>query len=69
MLLPVNSSHRRALAPIATPDRLLLGPGPSNAHPKVLQALARTPIGHLDPLYVELMGEVQELLQIGRAHV
>ncbi len=63
MLLPVNSSHRRALAPIATPDRLLLGPGPSNAHPTVLQALARTPIGHLDPLYVELMGEVQELLR------
>ncbi len=60
---PVDSSHRRALAPIATPDRLLLGPGPSNAHPTVLQALSRTPIGHLDPLYVELMSEVQELLR------
>ncbi len=59
----VNNAHRRALGPIATPDRLLLGPGPSNAHPTVLQALARTPIGHLDPLYVELMGEVQELLR------
>lgn len=63
MLPPVNSAHRRTLAPIATPDRLLLGPGPSNAHPTVLQALARMPIGHLDPLYVELMGEVQELLR------
>jgi len=42
---------------------LLLGPGPSNAHPTVLQALSRTPIGHLDPLYVALMGEVQELLR------
>jgi alanine-glyoxylate transaminase/serine-glyoxylate transaminase/serine-pyruvate transaminase len=41
----------------------LLGPGPSNAHPTVLEALSRTPIGHLDPLYVELMGEVQELLR------
>jgi alanine-glyoxylate transaminase/serine-glyoxylate transaminase/serine-pyruvate transaminase len=61
--LPVNNAHRRTLAPINTPDRLLLGPGPSNAHPTVLQALARTPIGHLDPLYVELMGEVQELLR------
>jgi alanine-glyoxylate transaminase / serine-glyoxylate transaminase / serine-pyruvate transaminase len=29
----------------------------------VLQALSRTPIGHLDPLYVDLMGEVQELLR------
>jgi alanine-glyoxylate transaminase/serine-glyoxylate transaminase/serine-pyruvate transaminase len=59
----VNDAHRLALAPISTPDRLLLGPGPSNAHPTVLQALARTPIGHLDPLYIELMAEVQELLR------
>ncbi len=63
VLPPVNSAHRLALAPIATPDRLLLGPGPSNAHPTVLEALARTPIGHLDPLYIDLMGEVQELLR------
>lgn len=61
--LLVDSSHRRAIAPINTPDRLLLGPGPSNADPTVLKALSRTPIGHLDPLYVELMGEVQELLR------
>ena len=61
--LPVDSSHRRSIGPIATPDRLLLGPGPSNAHPTVLDALSRTPIGHLDPLYVELMSEVQELLR------
>jgi alanine-glyoxylate transaminase/serine-glyoxylate transaminase/serine-pyruvate transaminase len=63
VLPSLNQAHRRTLAPIATPDRLLLGPGPSNAHPTVLQALSRTPIGHLDPLYVELMGEVQELLR------
>lgn len=63
MLPSLNQAHRCTLAPIATPDRLLLGPGPSNAHPTVLQALSRTPIGHLDPLYVELMGEVQELLR------
>ena len=59
----VDSCHRSSIGPIDTPDRLLLGPGPSNAHPTVLQALSRTPIGHLDPLYVELMGEVQELLR------
>jgi len=63
VLPSLNQAHRRTLAPISTPDRLLLGPGPSNAHPTVLQALSRTPIGHLDPLYVELMGEVQELLR------
>jgi len=59
----VSDRHRLSLGPIATPDRLLLGPGPSNAHPTVLEALSRTPIGHLDPLYVALMGEVQELLR------
>ncbi len=63
MLPPVQSHHRRSLDPINTPSRLLLGPGPSNAHPTVLEALSRTPIGHLDPLYVELMGEVQGLLR------
>ena len=62
-LLPVDEAHRKSFAPINTPDRLLLGPGPSNAHPKVLEALSRTPIGHLDPLYVELMSEVQELMR------
>ncbi|MEB3308355.1 MAG: alanine--glyoxylate aminotransferase family protein [Cyanobacteriota bacterium] len=59
----VSDAHRIRLEPIATPERLLLGPGPSNAHPTVLQALSRSPIGHLDPLYIELMGEVQELLR------
>ena len=63
ILPPVNSAHRIQLEPIATPSRLLLGPGPSNAHPTVLAALARTPIGHLDPLYIQLMSEVQELLR------
>ena len=59
----VDQSHKTVLEPIATPSRLLFGPGPSNADPKVLQALARSPIGHLDPLYLKLMGEVLELLR------
>ncbi len=59
----MSDRHRLPLGPIATPDRLLLGPGPSNAHPAVLEALSRPPIGHLDPHYIELMGEVQELLR------
>ena len=62
----MSDRHRLSLGPIATPDRLLLGPGPSNAHPTVLEALSRMPIGHLDPLYIELMGEVQELLRYVR---
>jgi len=45
------------------PSRLLLGPGPSNAHPEVLKALSLNPIGHLDDAYLELMSEVQQLLR------
>ena len=41
----------------------MLGPGPSNADPAVLNALSQPPIGHLDPFYVDLMSEVQELLR------
>jgi len=45
------------------PTRLLLGPGPSNAHPEVLKALSLNPIGHLDEAYISLMSDVQELLR------
>ena len=59
----MNEAHRLRLDPIATPDRLLLGPGPSNADPRVLQAIARPPLSHLDPLSLELMNEVQAMLR------
>jgi len=45
------------------PERILLGPGPSNVHPRVLQAMARPTIGHLDPAFVELMEEIKSLLR------
>ena len=59
----MSTAHRLQLEPISTPHRLLLGPGPSNADPRVLQAIARPPLSHLDPLYLELMNEVQEMLR------
>jgi alanine-glyoxylate transaminase/serine-glyoxylate transaminase/serine-pyruvate transaminase len=45
------------------PIRTLLGPGPSDVSPRVLQAMARPTIGHLDPLFVGMMDEVKQLLQ------
>lgn len=45
------------------PVRTLLGPGPSDVSPRVLQALARPTIGHLDPQFIELMDSIKELLQ------
>ncbi|MBD2259887.1 alanine--glyoxylate aminotransferase family protein [Pseudanabaena sp. FACHB-2040] len=59
----VNEAHHLPLAPLTVPERLLLGPGPSNADPTVLAAMNRQPIGHLDPAYLKLMDEVQELLR------
>ncbi|MGF1578202.1 MAG: pyridoxal-phosphate-dependent aminotransferase family protein [Gemmataceae bacterium] len=43
--------------------RLLLGPGPSNAHPRVLRAMATPLIGHLDPQFLDIMNECQEMLR------
>lgn len=43
--------------------RVLLGPGPSSVHPRVLRAMATPLVGHLDPDFVEIMGEVKALLQ------
>jgi alanine-glyoxylate transaminase / serine-glyoxylate transaminase / serine-pyruvate transaminase len=45
------------------PVRTLMGPGPSDVSPRVLGALARPTIGHLDPLFVTLMDEIKALLQ------
>ncbi len=45
------------------PQRTLMGPGPSDVSPRVLGALSRPTIGHLDPLFVQLMDEIKELLQ------
>ena len=45
------------------PQRTLMGPGPSDVSPRVLGALSRPTIGHLDPLFVNLMDEIKDLLQ------
>ncbi len=45
-------------------EKLLLGPGPSNAHPSVLQAMAEPLIGHLDPDFLEIMADIKRLLQL-----
>src|SRR5487761_573335 len=50
-------------APVAPPIRLLLGPGPSEIHPRVLAAMAEPTVGHLDPYYLALMNDMQQLLR------
>lgn len=51
------------IEPIQPPVRTLLGPGPSNVHPRVLQAMASPIVGHLDPYYLHMMDEVQAMLR------
>jgi alanine-glyoxylate transaminase/serine-glyoxylate transaminase/serine-pyruvate transaminase len=45
------------------PVRTLMGPGPSDIHPRVSAALSRPIIGHLDPAFIGMMDEVKALLQ------
>ncbi|HEX4150068.1 MAG TPA: alanine--glyoxylate aminotransferase family protein [Pirellulales bacterium] len=52
-----------AAAPLAPPVRVLLGPGPSPVPPSVLQAMAASTVGHLDPYYLQLMNEMQRMLR------
>jgi alanine-glyoxylate transaminase/serine-glyoxylate transaminase/serine-pyruvate transaminase len=49
--------------PVTPPIRTLLGPGPSDIHPRVLAALARPTVGHLDPYYLRVMDELQGMLR------
>lgn len=66
---PVLSQDSRPTptAPVAPPHsmspRILLGPGPSSVHPRVLTAMSAPLIGHLDPEFLGLMDRLQELLR------
>jgi alanine-glyoxylate transaminase / serine-glyoxylate transaminase / serine-pyruvate transaminase len=45
------------------PKRILLGPGPSPVDDRVLSAMAAPVLGHLDPLFLQCMDDVQSLLR------
>ncbi|KPK04719.1 MAG: alanine--glyoxylate aminotransferase, partial [Gemmatimonas sp. SG8_28] len=45
------------------PERLLMGPGPSNPDPRVLEAMARPMVGHLDPYFLQIMDETMQMLR------
>ncbi len=63
LTLPINDSKRLQLPPLQIPTRLLLGPGPSNVHPVVQEAMNAPIVGHLDPAFLALMDEIQTLLR------
>lgn len=45
------------------PIRTLMGPGPSDVSPRVLNAMCRPTLGHLDPMFIQLMDDTKALLQ------
>src|ERR1044072_2910779 len=58
-MLPENGDA----GPPPMKGRILLGPGPSEMHPRIAQALAAPLIGHLDPAFLRIMDETQENLR------
>jgi alanine-glyoxylate transaminase / serine-glyoxylate transaminase / serine-pyruvate transaminase len=61
--MAIKTNQLLPLQPLTVPNRLLLGPGPCNADPKVLQAMSTNLLGHLDPAFLQIMDEIQSLLR------
>jgi alanine-glyoxylate transaminase/serine-glyoxylate transaminase/serine-pyruvate transaminase len=55
-----SALHLSALQP---PRRYLFGPGPSMVHPRVYEAMSKPIVGHLDPYFIQVMGDIQTLLK------
>src|SRR5215813_4482104 len=59
----MKQSTKKSYEPFNPPKRLLLGPGPSPVDDRVLSAMAAPLLGHLDPLFLQCMDDVQSLLR------
>jgi alanine-glyoxylate transaminase/serine-glyoxylate transaminase/serine-pyruvate transaminase len=52
------------LPALQPPRRYLFGPGPTMVDPRVYQALSKPIVGHLDPYFIQVMGDVQQLVKM-----
>jgi len=59
----MDAQAARKIGSFYPPQRTLMGPGPSEIHPRVFSAMGRPTIGYLDPVFVEMMEELKELLR------
>eukprot|EP00878_Enallax_costatus_P007361 GHUV01007710.1.p1 GENE.GHUV01007710.1~~GHUV01007710.1.p1 ORF type:complete len:415 (+),score=114.74 GHUV01007710.1:230-1474(+) len=62
-LADVSNKHQTPQGPIQVPFRLLMGPGPTNAHPRILTAQALPLLGHMHPPFIKIMDEIKEGLR------
>jgi alanine-glyoxylate transaminase / serine-glyoxylate transaminase / serine-pyruvate transaminase len=60
---PQLASQRKTFQPFQPPPRLLFSPGPTPVPESVLQAMTKTVLGHLDPMFLHCMDEIKEMLQ------
>ncbi|KAL3150996.1 hypothetical protein ABBQ38_012869 [Trebouxia sp. C0009 RCD-2024] len=59
----ISDKDRATPSPLKIPTRLLMGPGPTNSHPRVLTAQALPLLGHLHPPFLAIMDEIQQGLR------
>ena len=62
-LVPYLPRMPAPFAPLDPPQRVLLGPGPSDVAPSILRALAKPTLGHLDPAFLQVMDELRAMLR------
>lgn len=58
-----SASHRPAIHSFHPPARTLMGPGPSDINPRVIAAMGQPVVGYMDPIFVQMMEELKELLR------
>ncbi len=63
MIQRANDQMNKSYERFQPPKRILLGPGPSPVDDRVLSAMAAPVLGHLDPLFLQCMDDVQSLLR------
>ena len=58
-----NFAPAKRISSFHPPQRTLMGPGPTEIHPRVLTTMSQPAIGYLDPVFVEMMEELKALLR------
>ncbi len=61
--IAISDRFKKNIPQLDMPPRVLLGPGPANVDPRILAAMSVPPVGHLDPTFLTVMDEIQDLLR------